>query len=302
MSQSNLALLLLFLLNSSLASGQWESDQFLFGTQDSKLPRIQPNRPRSRVEEKKEDRQTKQFIEEKAALDEDTVSAVSDQRMPAGLRTSTSNLQVQLGYIDFRSRGDIAGMTFSQGSYSVGTALSLQVDTEQYVNLCYTTTPEIVVRGRSSEQWAQRLRWEDFKAEYFRRTEAFEREVAISVFLRQNAWWGRNYTSVASLRQLNSVGVGLAIPFHDQGLWQSSLQVRAAPWIASAARDFTGRSFAIDWLSFYPLGTDRSVMLNIGYEAVELRQSYENNSRLDQGLIKVYLGYRISTDFSMSSR
>jgi hypothetical protein len=287
-------LILLFTLISSLASGQWESDQFLF---DSKIKTSRP-KPSRRDLTKEADTQKPLEIAESAKLANPNIEAVPSMeptRIPASLGLPSVVMQARLGYVDFNSKSSSDIMNFSQGSYSLGVGIAFALSDQSHIKLNYLSSPDLTMGVIHPQGHRIKTRWEDMSIGYEREIQAFGRTMKAEPFLRQNAWWKTGSTDSASLEQLNEFGASLTLPLAVRGNWVPELKLQFVPFVKSTNAQLTGTSVSAEWSTFFRLKAQRAVILNIGYESLQLKENSDADFSFRQGMIKVFFGYQIST-------
>lgn len=282
---------LFFTFISSLASGQWESDQFLFNsTSPVARPKAKNKRSATTTDLKSEPIKKDNTPELNAQVVESTDSkkVIEGKRKPSGLENQTPiTLDIKLGAIDFSSKTQATGMSFSKSSYSFNGTLSFPVNEKDKASFFYTSTTEV-------STGAGNARWEDWGGSYKREFNHFEQRANFGFLLRQHSWWRTNDNVDYSLKSINGAGVCGSYFLPAKGLWTSEVNIQALPFLSNEKESLRGSSFGLDWMGYYPLSFARSLIVNIGYERIELKSPSNSQFDLNQSLLKISIGYRLS--------
>ena len=137
-------------------------------------------------------------------------------------------------------------------------------------------------------------RWEDWGGNYKREFNFFDQRSAAGLLLRQHSWWRTNDNADYSLKSINGVGVCGSFFLPAKGLWSSKVNLQALPFLANEKRSLRGISYGLDWVGYYPLSFARSLIVNIGYERIDLKSSSDSQFDLNQRLLKISIGYQLS--------
>lgn len=284
---------LFFTFISSLASGQWESDQFLF---NNSTPTARPKAKRKPSAVNK-DLKSDPMNKDKTSDSNSPVAAEAlnvkkekqVKRAPSNIENKPPiTLDIKLGAIDFSSKTQMNGMNFSKNAYSFNGILSLPIHEKDQAAFFYTSTTEVST-GVSSN-----ARWEDWGGSYKREFNFFEQKSNLGLLLRQHSWWRTDDNADYSLKSINGIGACGSFFIPAKGLWNSQVNIQALPFLANEKRTLRGSSYGLDWMGYYQLSFSRSLIINIGYERIDLKSSSDSQFDLNQSLLKMSIGYRLS--------
>lgn len=276
-------LILFFTFISPLASGQWESDQFLFNNQNP-ISRPKPKKKQITINKTEARKKEKSFPIASELVE--SKKEITKKREPTSIENKIPiTLDIKLGAIDFSSKTQMTGMQFSESSYSFNGVLTLPVHEKDEASFFYTSTTEVNTGSNA------RARWEDWGGSYKRTFDILEHQSDLGLLLRQQSWWRTNDNADYSLKSINGIGATGSLFIPTKGLWNSKISVQLLPFLSNEKGSLKGSSYGLDWMSYYPLSFARSLIINIGYEIVSLQGS---SLDLNQNLIKVSVGYRLS--------
>lgn len=294
-----LSLSLFFTFICSLASGQWESDQFLFQQQTSATRLKTKKRIKSSVANNIKDPKVKSF----------KVSAPIELQDPGGRKDSTTTfnsklnnrdlastdqrkpftLDLKIGAIDFTSRTSMESMRFSKSTFAFNGVLCLPIQETDLVTLFYSSSSEVKLSTN------HQARWEDWGLQYKRENSFLNQKAYFGLILRQYSWWRANDLPNYSLQSVNGLGLSGAIELPSDTLWSSALEISFLPFVVNPKGSLRGVSLDGAWSSFYQLTTGRSLVINVGYEGIILQSSSDSQYKIHQNLLKMFIGYRLSS-------
>ncbi|MEY4617470.1 MAG: hypothetical protein RJB66_2430 [Pseudomonadota bacterium] len=290
-------ILVLFTFFTSLASGQWEADQFLFSNKES------PARPKPiAIENKKTatNARPSKLIdkknEPKKTTEPEIVQAPSDPlRDPASFEESTVGIDAKLGYIDFDSKSSSRAMDFNEGSTTVAAQLDLGIDPKNTIEVNYAGTAQIQSAVVWNGQSINQINWEDMNLAYSYRWFRGLNQIQIGPIFRQNNWWGQTPGKRVSLERLESFGLHGRYLFSKSERLRHQLQLQLLPRTYSLVSGGLGYDLLMDWTSVYDLTTGRALVFQLGAEQLKIKDVEDVRAQLDQRLIKVFVGYRVFT-------
>lgn len=276
-------LILFFTFISPLASGQWESDQFLFNNQ---APLARPKAKKKQAAPNKSEVLKKEKPSPIASELVESKKEIAKKREPTSIENKIPiTLDIKLGAIDFSSKTQMNGMQFSESSYSFNGVLTLPVHEKDEASFFYTSTTEVNTGSNA------RARWEDWGGSYKRGFDILEHQSDLGLLLRQQSWWRTNDNADYSLRSINGIGATGSLFIPTKGLWSSKINIQLLPFLSNEKGSLKGSSYGLDWMSYYPLSFARSLIVNVGYERISLKSS---SFDLNQSLLKISIGYRLS--------
>ncbi len=275
--------LLLFTVISSLASAQWDSDRFLFEPQPQ-VPRLKPIK-QNQMKEKKSPKSTQLLPEHPTQESVEIEIPISPERTPASRDLPKIKLGVQLGYVDLKSKSNFEELTFSKSSFSFGVKLSVPIAESSDITFGYISAPEL-----------GKFRSEQALVENTYKIELSDQVLDFGPVFRQTAFWGSGRASALSFQQINSLGISGHFNLPPQGKWMPLLSLQLFPLLLGSDMTVNGSISEIDWTSYLEIKSDRSFMINFGYEKIDLRNTSELGGSMNQGQLKVFFGYRLSTN------
>ncbi len=290
-------LFLFFIFISSLASGQWESDQFLFDHQNQ--PTRPKSKPRSETNNLKKD-SMKLKTEPSGSMIESNPSIPSDslfihepnensaRQLASFEKRSPITLDIKLGVMDFNSKTKMKDMSFSKQAYSFGGLLNIPLFDENRVLLFYDSTTEMKVDADTH------ARWESGGLQYKKEFSISNQAMEWGVLLRQFSWWKTSDIEDYSLKSITGVGISGSLSLPIRGLWHSHIEVSVLPSLTKGKGSLRGSSFEIDWVSYYQHSFARSFLINIGYERINLKSKSGTQFDLNQNILKISIGYQLS--------
>ena len=224
-----LPLSLFFTFICSLASGQWESDQFLFQqqapvTRPKTKKRIKPSvvnadkdltvKPHdlpTLTELQKPEGHKDSMITFNSKLNNRSLASI-DQKRPI-------TLDLKIGVIDFTSKTSMDSMSFSKSAFAFNGVLSLPIQEKDLATLFYTSSSEVKLST------THQARWEDWGFQYERENSFFNQKAYFGMILRQYSWWRPNDLPNYSLQAVNGLGFSGTIELPSESLWSSALNI-----------------------------------------------------------------------------
>jgi hypothetical protein len=290
--------LLLFTFFASLASGQWEADQFLFDKAKS------PSRPKPiNGESKKEtvsDKKGKTLKADVATQPAKIPPALQPSvpaapRDPAAIQDATVSINARMGYVDFLSQSSGSHLDFSRGAYSVGAHLGIGIDPMNSVQISYVGTAELQSAIDWNGQSVSHLKWEDLGFQYSYRLSVNDNELYVGPLYRRNTWWAQIAGKRLSLERIETYGAQVLYQFPKKEKIQQQLQWQGLPFARSLESHITGYDVSAEWILNYDLSPKRTLVLHLGAEKLQLSGDANQQSELDQRIMKAFVGYKIST-------
>lgn len=291
--------LLLFTFFTSLASGQWEADQFLFEKKNEK------SRPKPVASETKNEKpknknhpivktvppvMVNEPIPEPAQQDKNPQG-----RDPASLQDAVVSMNARVGYIDFLSKSTNTPLAFSTGTYSLGAHLGIGFDAVNSMQVSYAGTAELQSAFDWNGQSVNHLKWEDIGIQYSYHFLGDDHELHWGPIYRKNTWWGQIAGTRTSLERIEGYGVHGLYLWAKQNNFRHQIQWQALPYVQSLESDQRGFDMALDWVSDYAISSKRALVIQLGFEKLQLSSQENSPSGLDQRIIKFFVGYKIST-------
>lgn len=300
MTLRSLFILLLFTVNASLASGQWEPDRFLFSSQ------VAPPRPKA-----VKSRLPSNIKADKAGAESTRKSPMSVESKPTTAMTSPAaeepqtptsslgtRLQGHVGYLDFSAKGLPATMTAAKAQFAVGVRIEFNLAPAHSVQCDYLTTGSTGGGATAEQPSLYSKRWEDMMAAYTFETSLLGIRNRFGGVVRQSGWWGPGKDQLNSLEKISGVGLKFEIDGERQGQWVPALRVQVFPNYSTADRQLSGRAVQVEGAASLSLAPHRQLLLNVGYEMQSLKGSEDSRDvilNLDQRIMKAYIGYQVST-------
>jgi len=289
---------LFFTLFSSLASGQWRSDQFLFNksSQEARLKAKTKKKIVLTQKDSKTNEPTGQISEATLTTDgnskNESLKSEDTKYQKRGIASLESQppitLDLKFGAMDVSSKSQMNGMNFSQSTYSFSGVLNIPVQEIDDASFFYTSTTEIRTGSNSN------ARWEDWGGSYKREFTVLDQKLNFGLLLRQYSWWRTNDNSDYSLKSINGFGVCGSFIIPTKGLWRAKVGAQVLPILSNERGSLRGVSTSIDWVSYYQLTSGRALLVNIGYEWIDLKNKTNSQYNLNQNLLKMSIGYQFS--------
>lgn len=289
--------LLLFTVFSSLASGQWEADQFLFQEQstESRPKTVKPKPSVVKDAGEKIQPVSEASVTKAPAVGPAEVPMATPDRRPAAITPTPVSLRAQAGYIDFSSKSSLKGLQFSEGAFSVGAEIGFQVEDSHGINFSYGTTAELQGVFEWNGRSLGRVKWEDLAIEYAHSQTWAPRDLVYGLSYRQNTWWGQQEGERLVLQQSQAVGLHGALLGASREGWRQQWKMQIFPQWTSLDHRSTGWGVALDWSGTYEFRARHALFMRLGLEKVSLESAGAESAELDQGMIKIFFGYRVST-------
>jgi hypothetical protein len=295
----SLLILILFTGISSLASGQWEFDQFLFETPEAKTRRKPVKREDSKSTTEVRAVSDSNIDGDSTKPDQPApsvgVEERSPRRNPAMLPKLPVSLSGSIGVINIAIDSSLLGGR-TRGSLSTG-GVTLGINWKEWgeFKFSYATTSHFEMFVANGPSSMKRLRWETMALEFGREWSLGDVPFWLGLQLRQNSWWGAINGRATTLEQASGVGVGALFHLARMGHWQPGIQIRALPVYFDEDQDLSGNSYGFDWVGRYQFSESRVISLQIGYEQLQLDDRRLRTEVLDQGMVQILFSYEVST-------
>lgn len=286
--------LLLFTFISSLASGQWESDQFLFSkkVKSTRPKQIRPKSiersPQAKVDNKKNEPavQPNEISSEEPYI-ENTRPHLIPVRAPAQVREKKlKRLQIEVGAIDLDFKTKTTDLNLNKHTLFFGAKVGIPVQLDNFFEFYYKSSQEIVVTS------TQKIRWEDYGAHYLFYYQNDVHDFYLDTFLRQNIIWQSTSLNTVSLQPMNLVGLGAVFTGKAQGQWTPEYKLNYAPFVKNNDNSLSGYALSFEWETQYQLKMDRKFLVHINYEWMNLKGNH-SNSNVEQKNLIFNIGYLI---------
>jgi len=290
---------LFFTFICSLASGQWESDQFLFQKQTpaTRLKTKKRNKP-SAISANKDsaskprDLSTSMELQKAEEQKNSTTTSsakINNRNLASTDQKNPITLDLKIGAIDFTSRTSMESMNFSKSAFAFNGVLSLPLKETDLATLFYTSSSEVKLSSN------HQARWEDWGFQYKREGNFFNQKVYWGMILRQYSWWRANDLPSYSLQSVNGLGFCGTMALPSDTLWSSALNISLLPFVSNPKGSLRGGSLGIEWSSLYQLTTGRSLVISVGYEGILLQNPSDTQYKIHQNLLKMFIGYRLAS-------
>jgi hypothetical protein len=307
-------LILLFLVNGSLASGQWDTDQFLFssGLQQPRpktVPMVKP------VDGKNQSRPTPEAFEVMepggpgSRLPTNPLSPPTSSEAPVLAPALSSrptkdtesgqskvSLEGQLAYQNFAMRGNFEALQFSQGAASAGLRLNLASASLGEFHFYYLLVPELAVSRNSTASGFGKFHWDDVGIEYFFFREQLAAEVQVGAVAGESTWWGHSGVKTSNLLQLNYWGAALAIRQRPSQQGGQSLNLQAFPWVGAGQAQMRGLGYRLEYSRLLGTAGRKAMAIALSFEQFNFKGGVDQEIRLQQQVLGASVHYILSAD------
>lgn len=283
---------LLFTVISCLASGQWDSDQFLFE------PKNKSPRPKTGTRVSKEPRSHKSPKEQ--TLSEEKAIEVSETKEPLLMAPTQPEapliaLQATIGLTEINSKSSIEELNLSRETPVIGAGFIAGVSSEMIFGMTYLGTPQSVGGAKEGASGSSsRFRWDQISVELQWSTKLYERSVTLIPQYRQSSWWKTTGTGPTALIQVDQLGMALDFPLDPKGNWSPHIRFFFDPIARSRDSTVEGWAGGIGWSADYHINSLKSVQFELSIDRLDLARSPHNY--LEQNSTKFLLSYRIQAN------
>lgn len=303
-------LLVLFLcLLSSMATGQWGSDQLLFSGKPKRtrlkskseekihLKKIQ-NPDNKILESHNSDssefpifkKMETQFSNENNKEREDFLEV---ERNPSSLEefeNSKQSLRFYLGVTRLNSENENQYLNFSKQVFSFGAQVSIPFNKINQAYLNYLSTTDMIIKNKGH------FKYDDICFIFNQQFESIGSLNYLGIALRQSSMWYSGSTNESKEDTFNSFGINAktSVKLLEDRKIKTALSIQYYPLISHSSKIVSGSRYGLDFNLNYDLSLGRSLSANMVYEKLIMGDSRLDEQRLTQNYLQFFLGYQLS--------
>jgi hypothetical protein len=303
-------LILLLILIGPLASGQWETDQFLFGSEPNETrPKAMGPVPTPLVRQQTTKGEVGKSSESTEAAATNTTGSIptvtpvpevwptpSELTNPATPATpAVYSIGVEVGHRDYRSTGGIPALQQSQGGTLLGLFLRSQSSQMGELSLHYSAIPEIPAAERPAVSSLKSLHWDEVELDYMFFRETLPNEIQIGTSLGETSWWGHSGVNISNLLKLKYLGAVAQLRLDQDSENPTFLMVRASPWFQSNTGDLQGLGQAVTLRRVLQAKKNSQNGFQLTYEQLSLHDRNEAGLLLSQRSLSFSFYFQLSS-------